>query len=329
MSTMTEPDFIWPTASAVTSSGRLAAGHLGRRDDHVHPADDLVELGLLGRSLLGRQLAGVAAGAGRIDRRLELDELRAEALGLFARLGPDVVRLDHRAEAPGRADRLEPGDADAEDQDVGRLGGAGRGRQQREVAAVRVGGDEDRLVAADVGLRGQGVHRLGARQRARDGVEADRGDAPVGEGLGGLRIDERGQQPDDGLAGAQPPDLRLGRLRDAQDRVGVAVQVVGRDDRRAGLLVGGVGDGRAGAGAALDEDLEPGRLQLAERFGYQGDAPFSGRGLLGDTDLHGHHLDLDDGHVLGTREGYPLPRRGATGARVANRDQSLGRSRMT
>ena len=35
---------------------------------------------------------------------------------------------------------------------------------------------------------------------------------------------------------------------------------------------------------------QPGRLQLAERFGYQGDAPLSGRGLLGDTDLHGHHL---------------------------------------
>jgi hypothetical protein len=29
----------------------------------VHAADDLVELGLLGGALLGRQLAGVAAGA--------------------------------------------------------------------------------------------------------------------------------------------------------------------------------------------------------------------------------------------------------------------------
>ena len=65
---------------------RLAAGDLGRRDDDVHAADDLVELGLLGGPLLGGQLAGVAAGAGRVDRRLELDELGAEALGLLARL---------------------------------------------------------------------------------------------------------------------------------------------------------------------------------------------------------------------------------------------------
>ena len=32
----------------------------------------------------------------------------------------------------------------------------------------------------------------------------------------------------------------------------------------------------AGAGAGLDEDVEPGSLQLAERFGYQGNAPFAG-----------------------------------------------------
>ena len=140
----------------------MRPGHLGGRDDDVHAADDLVELGLLGGPLLGGQLAGVAAGAGRVDGRLELDELGAEALGLLARLGPDVVRLDDRTEPPGRADRLEPGDADAQDEDVGGLGRAGRGGQQREVAAVGVGRDEDRLVAADVGLRRERVHRLGA-----------------------------------------------------------------------------------------------------------------------------------------------------------------------
>ena len=64
-----------------------------------------------------------------------------------------------------------------EDQHVGGLGGAGGGRQQREVAPVRVGGDQDRLVAADVRLRRERVHRLGPRQRPRDGIEADRGHA--------------------------------------------------------------------------------------------------------------------------------------------------------
>ena len=91
------------------------------------------------------------------------------------------------------------------------------------------------------------------------------------------------------------PDLGGRGLRDAQHDVGIGVQGIGRDDRRAGRLVGAVGDGRTGAGAVLDDDLEPGRLQLAERFGYQGDTPFSGRGLLGDTDLHGHHLEMDLG----------------------------------
>ena len=68
MSTMTEPGFILPTAVGGHEDRRLAAGHLGRGDDHVHAADGLVELGLLGGALLGGQLAGVAAGAGRVDR---------------------------------------------------------------------------------------------------------------------------------------------------------------------------------------------------------------------------------------------------------------------
>ena len=82
------------------------------------------------------------------------------------------------------------------------------------------------------------------------------------------------------------------RLLDAEDHVRLGVELDRRDDRRAGLLVGLVGDERARAGAGLDEDLQPGRLQLAERFGYQGDAPLAGCGLLGDADLHGHHLTL-------------------------------------
>ena len=56
-----------------------------------------------------------------------------------------------------------------EDQDVGRLGRAGGGRQQREVAAVRVGRDEDRLVAADVGLRAESASIVWARLTASAG----------------------------------------------------------------------------------------------------------------------------------------------------------------
>ena len=54
---------------------------------------------------------------------------------------------------------------------------------------------------------------------------------------------------------------------------------------------------RAGSGAGLDEDLQPGSRQLAERFGHQGDTALTLRRLPGDADLHGHH------HPLGTCRG--------------------------
>ena len=84
MSTMTEPGFIAADGLGGHEDRRLAAGDLGGRDDDVHAGDDVVELGLLGGPLLGGQLAGVAAGAGRVDGRLERDELGAERLGLLA-----------------------------------------------------------------------------------------------------------------------------------------------------------------------------------------------------------------------------------------------------
>ena len=52
----------------------------------------------------------------------------------------------------------------------------------------------DGLVAADVRLRRERVHRLGARQRPRDRVEADRGDAGLGELGHELRVEERLEQ---------------------------------------------------------------------------------------------------------------------------------------
>ena len=220
---------------------------------------------------------------------LSVDELRSQALGLLRRLRAHVVRGDHGAQAPRGADGLEAGDADPEDQDVRGLGGAGGGRQQREIAPEGVRGDEDGLVAADVRLRGQGVHRLGPGQGPRDGVQADRGDAGGGQRLHQGRVQQRLQEADDGLAGAQPRDLGGHRLLDAQDDVGVRVQPLGAHDRRAGVRERLVRDRGTGTRAGLDEDLEPGRRQLAEPFGHQGNAPFSGRGLPGDADLHGHH----------------------------------------
>ena len=183
MSTMTEPGFMPFDRVRGDEQRRPAARDLGGRDHDVHRRDVAVQLLLLGGLLLGRELAGVAALAGRVDDGLQDEELGAEALGLLLRLGPDVVGLHDRAEPLRGADRLEPGDADPEDQDVGRLGRAGGGRQQREVAPERLGRDEDRLVAADVRLRAERVHRLGPAERPRDRVEADRGDALLRERL--------------------------------------------------------------------------------------------------------------------------------------------------
>ena len=90
------------------------------------------------------------------------DLVTAEAFRLLTGLRPHVICLDDGAEPLGGADGLQARDADPEDQDVGGLGRAGRGRQEREVAAVGIRGDQDGLVATDVRLAAEGVHRLRA-----------------------------------------------------------------------------------------------------------------------------------------------------------------------
>ncbi len=146
------------------------------------------------------------------------------------RLRSDVVGLDDRAEPAGRADRLEPRDADPEDEDVGRLGRPRGGRQEREVPAIGVGRDEDRLVATDIRLARQGIHALGPRERPRDRVEADRRHPLSGQARRELRVEQRLEQPDDRLAAAEASDLLRARLLDPQDDVGSGS--TGRPSRR-------------------------------------------------------------------------------------------------
>ena len=78
--------------------------------------------------------------------------LAAQRLDLLLHARPHVAGLDHRAQPLGRGDRLQAGDADAEDDDARRLHGAGRRHQHREEALVEVGRHHDRLVAGDIGL---------------------------------------------------------------------------------------------------------------------------------------------------------------------------------
>ena len=103
-----------------------------------------VERGLLARLLLRGQLAP------RSRLRLfatdaEVEEGGAEALDLLPDGRPNVEAGDDRSEPARRRDRLQAGDAGAEDEHLGRGDRPGRGHQQREEPRQPVGGDDAAL----------------------------------------------------------------------------------------------------------------------------------------------------------------------------------------
>ena len=119
------------------------------------------------RVLLVGQRPGVAALALGVGDEVEFQRPAAERGDLLPGGAADVEAGDDRAEALGGGDRLQAGDAGAEDEDLGRRHGAGGGGHHPEEAARLAGGDQRRRVAGGGGLRGERVHRLGAG-RARD-----------------------------------------------------------------------------------------------------------------------------------------------------------------
>ena len=165
------------------------------------------ELGLL-RLVFLRHLLGVAAGGLGLPELLILDgeELRPERLDLLLDGRADVGRGDDRPEPARRRDRLEPGDADAHDEDPGGRHGAGGGHHHREGAAILGGGIEDGAVAGEVRLRGQDVHHLGPGD-ARHQLHGEGGDAGVRQrpdrGLVAVGVHDR----DDDGAALQPAEL--------------------------------------------------------------------------------------------------------------------------
>ena len=140
------------------------------------------------RRLLGlvflRHFLGVAAGRlGRLELLvLDREEFCAERGDLLLGGGPHVGGGDDGAEAARRGDRLQPGDADAHDEDLRRRHGAGRRHHHRQRAVVFRRRVDHRLVAGEVGLAGQHVHRLRARD-ARHELHREGGDAGLGERL--------------------------------------------------------------------------------------------------------------------------------------------------
>ena len=191
------------------------------------------------RVLLVGERAGVAALALGVGDEVEFQRAAAERGDLLPGGAADVEAGDDRAEALGGGDRLQAGDAGAEDQHLGRRHGAGGGGHHPEEAARLAGGDQGRGVAGGGGLRGERVHRLGAG-RARDRLHREAGDAGRGQRLVGLGRGPGREVADQDLARVEAADLLGGRGGDAEDDVGAPGDVA-LDDLGPGLLVLGVG----------------------------------------------------------------------------------------
>ena len=235
--------------------------------------------------------------------------VRAERLDLGPGLRAHVVGADHRAEPAGGADRLQAGDAGPEHQHLGRPGRAGRGDQQREEPAERRRGDQGGLVAGDVRLRGQRVHRLGPGQRPRHQVEADRGDAGLGQAPRQVGVRRAGRAGRKWPGPARSSATGRRPAADHSDHVGVCAQSSPGHDAGARLGVHVVAVPRAVARARLDKDLEPGGAQLGHGLGHQRDPAFSRRCLLSDGNLHGKTSCLGN-WTIAARNGLALGQRG-------------------
>ncbi len=276
---MTLPGFMPSTASAVTRRGAGRPGTKRGGDDHVEALDRVGQRLLLLGALVVGQLTRVAALAGGLDA--EVQPLGAQRLDLLGRLGPHVVAGGLRAEPARGGQRLQPGDADAQDEHLGRRDRARR-RHQHGVEPRRVVGAQQRgLVARDVGLRAQRVHRLRARD-PRDRLHREGRRTGAGDRLQAVGVAARVEEPDQRRARAQVAQLPLGRRRDLDDDLGAP----GVADRRAGVGEERVGDQRGLPGPALHHDLMTLRDELFHDLGHQRDPPLARDRLLRDTDPH-------------------------------------------
>ena len=189
---------------------RRAARDQRGGDDDVGGGDALGDLDLLPVEPALRHRSRVAADAfgslllfgGLVGH---VDELRAQRFDLLLHTRPHVARFDDRAEPLRGRDRLQAGNADAEDHDARGFHGAGRGHQHRQETLVLVSGHEHCLVAGDVRLRREHVHTLRTR-RSRRGFEREAREARAGEAVQPVAI-ERVEHADE--VGARLHQLQL------------------------------------------------------------------------------------------------------------------------
>ena len=209
------------------------------------------ERGLLLRLLLRRQLARVAA-LGLLAATPRSRNV-APSDSTCSRTAGRTSKPNDRAEPARGRDRLQPGDAGAEDEHLRRRDRAGRGRQHRQEPRQAVGGDQRRLVAGDGRLRRERVHRLRARD-ARDRLQREREHARAPRAARRRRASVSGcRNADQHLAVAQPcrPRRRSASRPWRRRRASHGVA-----DRRAGLAVRVVRETGRLARAGLDDDLD-------------------------------------------------------------------------
>ena len=242
--------------------------------------------------------------------RAELQEPGADGFDLLLGLRPDVVTGHHGSEPAGGAHGLQAGHARAEHEDAGGPARPGRGDQHGEEPAEVVGGDQHRLVAGHVGLRGERVHGLGPAHGARQPVQADRGQPGPGQLTDQVRLDQRPQHADDRLADAQPGDqVRLGHA-DADQDVGSVDRLIPADDFRASSIVGTVGEARRDTRAGLHEYMHLRAGQHRDRLGHERDALLARRRFPDGTDGDGrlrYGMAHDDGSPSARRDKPRFP----------------------
>jgi hypothetical protein len=146
-------------------------------------------------------------------------------------------------------------------------------------------GEERALVAADRRLRGERVHRLRTGD-AWDRLHRERDHAARCEPLHALAVRERVEVADQKLAFAQSRGLRLVRLRNLHERVGLPR----RADRGPRVAIRLVRERGCVACARLDDDLEPGRDELRRRIRHEGHPALSRRRLTRYSDPHRRQL---------------------------------------
>ena len=271
---------------------RGLAGNQRRRDDDVDLARLLrVHLALRLLEAFAHDL-GVAAAARALFLVVDLHELAAQRHHLVRDLGARVVGAHDRAQVGGRADRREPGDAGAGDEDLRRRDLAGGGDLPVEEAAERVGGLDDGAIAADAGHRRERIHLLGARSwRGRASIASTvaffAASCCMSSGFCAGQMKSTSMPP----SRISPTSAGVGgRTLKTMSDVGPQLRRRGHDVGARGAVgvvreVGGV------ACARLDGNAEAQLDQLLDDLRHGGDALLAREDFLGYANELGHAFD--------------------------------------